>query len=228
MARLVQAYISLGGNPYDISHFLHPNTTTLSETPEGALVRTEQYPGGGVVAPKSSAPNEPLPEPLSEDGSVEPVKTGFEAYEGGWMNSHRYNTARQGGRLDRGSWDSNTVVRVMHDVRKWANKEIKNRLQNMEWRIIKLSDLAEQLTQERDHVLMEAFAGTLNRLPSEYRDDDQYDSRRLMQVILQDFYSVLYETSPSGITYGFRANVSSGLLSFMFADVPEDVDGPMG
>jgi hypothetical protein len=228
LARLVQAYIAQGGNPYDISHFLHPDTTAWVETSDGKLARQEEYPGGGFVAPKSAAYNEPLAKPLSDDGSAMPEETGYGAYPGGMMDTHRYNPGRLGGRLDRGSWDSNTVNRVMHDVRKWANKEIKTRLQDMEWRVIKLSDLAEQLTQERDHVLMEAFAGTLNGLPESFRDDAQYDSRRLMQVIIQDFYGVLYETTPGGVTYGFRANVAAGGLLFMFPDVPEDADGPMG
>lgn len=225
LARLVQAYIATGGNPYDISGFLRPDTTVWVETETG-LVRQEQYPGGGFVAPKSSEYNDPMPQPVSDDGSESPQQTGYEAYPGGFVESPRYNPGRLGGRLDRGSWDSTTVNRVMHDVRRWANKEIKYRLQDMEWRVIKLSDLVEQLQQERDHVLMEAFAGQLNGMP--LLDEDQIDPKRLCQVVIQDMYALLYEIDAAGIPYGFRARTDTGFLRFMFPDVPEDETGTLG
>ena len=224
LARLVQAYIAQGGNPYNISSFLYPDTTGWVENDDGTMSRIELYPGGGLIAPKSTSYTSPS-EPLSEDGSVPPKKTGYEAHEGGWIESHKYQPARMGGRLDRGGWDYSTVNRLMHDVRKWANKEIKTRLQDMEWRIIKLSDLAEQLTKERDEVLQEAFAGQLSGL--EALDEDQIDPQRLCQCLIQDMYALLYETD-GGVPFGFRANVQTGFLGFTFPDVPEDEAGPMG
>ena len=232
LARLVQAYIATGGNPYDISGFLRPDTTEWVETIDGELVRHERYPGGGFIAPKSAAYNEPLPMPVTDPDpnfsgtQPSPQQTGFEAYPGGFVDSHRYGPSRLGGRVDRGAWDSPTVNRVMHDVRKWANQEIKNRLQNMEWRIIKLSDLAEQLEQERDEVLLESFAGQLSNLP--LLDQDQIDPKRLCQVIIQDMYTLLYETSAGGVPYGIRANVETGFLQFVYPDVPEDGVGSLG
>lgn len=231
LARLMQAYIATGGNPYDISGFLYPDTTEWADT-EGGPVRREKYPGGGFVAPISSSYNDPMPMPVTDPDALEgdvppsPQQTGYEAYPGGQINSHRYAPGRMGGRLDRGTWDYATVNRVMHDVRGWANKEIKTRLQNMEWRIIKLSDLAEQLEQERDVVLMDAFAGQLNNMP--LLDEDKIDPKRLCQVIIQDMYSLLYETNAGGVPFAFRANVQTGFLRFMFPDVPEDVAGSMG
>ena len=224
LARLVQAYIAQGGNPYNISSFLYPDTTGWVENDDGTMSRIELYPGGGLIAPKSTSYTSPS-EPLSEDGSVPPKKTGYEAHEGGWIESHKYQPARMGGRLDRGAWDYSTINRLMHDVRKWANKEIKTRLQDMEWRIIKLSDLAEQLTKERDEVLQEAFAGQLSGL--EALDEDQIDPQRLCQCLIQDMYALLYETD-GGVPFGFRANVQTGFLGFTFPDVPEDEAGPMG
>lgn len=224
LARLMQAYIAQGGNPYNISSFLHPDTTGWVENDDGTMSRIELYPGGGLIAPKSTSYTSPS-EPLSEDGSVPPKKTGYEAHEGGWIESHKYQPARMGGRLDRGAWDYSTINRLMHDVRKWANKEIKTRLQDMEWRIIKLSDLAEQLTKERDEVLQEAFAGQLSGL--EALDEDQIDPKRLCQCLIQDMYALLYETD-GGVPFGFRANVQTGFLGFTFPDVPEDEAGPMG
>lgn len=221
LCRLMQAYIALGGNPYDISHFLRPDTTKWEDG--GAHV--QRYPGGGFVAPKTAEYNEPLPQPTSVDGSTAPMQTGYEVYPGGMVDSPRYNPGRQGGRLDRGAWDSGTVVRVMHDVRRWANQEIKTKLQNLEWQIIKLSDLAEQLQEERDFTLMEAFGGQLNGLPP--LDDTLFDPRRLCQVLIADMYALIYETK-GGIPIGFRANAQTGFLMFTFPDVPEDEAGPMG
>jgi len=220
VARLMQAYIATGGNPYDISGFLHPDTTTWVDTDSGAVMM-EQYPGGGMIAPKS-AEYVTKSEPTSEDGSTPPEKTGFEAYQGGMIDHPGYVAGRMGGRLDRGTWDSDTVNLVMHDVRKWANKEIKARLQDMEWRIVKLADLAEQLRQERDFILMDAFAGQLNGLG--LLDEVKQDPRRLCQCIIQDMYALLYETDATGVPYGFRANVETGFLRFVYPDEPADQD----
>ena len=224
IARLMQAYIAQGGNPYNISSFLYPDTTAWVMGADGLMVRVEAYPGGGFVAPKSVS-YIGQPSPLSEDGSVPPEKTGYEAHEGGMIASHKYLPGRMGGRLNRGSWDYSTVNRLMHDVRKWANKEIKTRLQDMEWRIVKLSDLAEQLTKERDEVLQEAFAGQLSGLPP--LDEDQQDPRRLCQCLIQDMYALLYETN-GDVPFGFRANAETGFLGFTFPDVPEDEAGTLG
>lgn len=228
LARLMQAYIALGGNPYNISGFLYPHTTEWIETDTG-WTRNQKYPGGGMVAPESASYTGPQPTPTDTDGVpyTADSRTGFEGSQAGMIASHRYNPGRMFGRLDRGAWDYSTVNRVMHDVRKWANKEIKTKLQDMEWRIVKLADTAEQLTDERDFVLMEAFAGQLNRMP--LLDDSQVDPKRLCQVLIQDMYTLLYETAaPGSPPFGFRANVETGFLRFTFPDQPEDEAGPMG
>lgn len=227
LARLVQAYIATGGNPYNISGFLHPDQTEWLENVDEDLVKLEQYPGGGIVAPKSVAYNNPVPGVGTNlDGTPLVDRTGYEGYEGGYVDSHRYYPNRQGGRLDRGAWDYSTVNRVMHDVRKWANVTIKRRLQDMEWQIIKLSDLHEQLRQERDQVLMEAFAGQLDGL--EILDEEQYDPRRLVQSIIADMYALIYETDESGVPRGTKASADLGFLYFAFPNVPEENLGPMG
>ncbi len=225
LARLVQAYIATGGNPFNISGFLHPNTTEVSPQADGGVSVAQDYPGGGAPGAQSVAYDNPLPEG-PEDGSTNPNKSGYEAYEGGYIDHPGYKPARMGGRMDRGSWDDATVVRVMHDTRNWANKEIKARLQNREWQIIKLSDCWEQLRVERDEVLMEAFGGQLIDLPG--LDDETFDPKRLCQVIIADMYSVLFDVDDSGIPTGFKPNPGLGLLFFAYKDVPADDAGPMG
>ena len=231
LARLMQAYIALGGNPFDISGFLHPGTTHWVEGGDGFEgIRTQQYPGGGFIAPKSTAYNNPMPEKFSKDEesgeTPKPEKTGYESYEGGHIASHKYYAGRMGGRMDRGSWDHETVLRVMTDVRGWANKEIKTKLQDMGWRIIKLSDLHEQLRQERDEVLMDAFAGTLDGL--EGLDELKNDPKRLCQAIIADMYALLFVGDASGLPTGFRARDSVGYLQFTFKDEIADGLGSMG
>jgi len=229
LAKLVQAYIAQGGNIYNVSKFLRPDTTEFIGAAEDDLDRVEKSPGGGIVAPQSVNYNNPLPQVNSdgEDGSTV-EKTGYEGYEGGYVASHRYYPGRMGGRIDRGAWDSNTIVRAMHDVRKWANPTIKGRLQNMEWRIIKLSDLCEQLEKERDEVLMEAFGGQLEGLP--WLDTEKYDPRKLVQNLIADMYALLMQTDGASGTVPINSGASKeiGHLFFAFEDTPEEVLGPMG
>ena len=225
LAKLMQAYIATGGNPFNISGFLHPDTTEVTLQADGTAVRTQQYPGGGAPAARSVEYNNPLPEDGDPNNHF-PEKTGYEGYEGGYIDSTRYIPARMGGRIDRGSWDNATVLRVMHDVRKWADKEIKARLQDMEWRIIKLSDLHEQLKTERDMVLMEAFGGQLNEMPP--LDIEKFDPQRLCQVLIQQMYALIFDSGESGIPMATKANPAMGLLYFVFENKPEDSAGPMG
>lgn len=226
LCKLVQAYIATGGNPFDISGFLHPDETEWQVDENGEALRKERYPHGGIRAPLSVDYNNPLPE-VGEDSGGNPVrvKSGFEGYEGGYLNTHRYYPARMGGRRNRGAWDAETVTRVMHDVRKWANKEIKARLQDMEWRIIKLSDLHEQLRQERDRDLLEAFGGQLHGMP--VPDFDALDPRRFCQNLIADMYEVLYAQTEDG-TPIFRGGENLGFLQFSFEDDPAEEAGPLG
>lgn len=228
--RLVQAYIATGGNPFNISGFLRPESTTAEPLEDGNVAVSQDNPGGGVLSARSAEYNEPYYEG-PKDGSDIPEQTGQEGHPGGYVGtdlgpSHRYNPARLGGRLDRGGWDSGTVNRVMHDTRKWANKEIKSRLQDKEWQILKLSDCYEQLRMERDFMLLEAFAGQLTDFPE--MDEDKFDPTRLCQNVIADMYTLLFDVSDSGIPTGFKANPEIGHAVFAFEDVPEDSAGPMG
>jgi len=225
LAKLMQAYIATGGNPFNISGFLHPDTTLVQVDSDGNTIRIQKYPSGGAPAAQSVQYNNPVFE-AGDPGDKFPKKTGYEGYEGGYIQSTRYIPGRMGGRIDRGCWDNATVLRVMQDVRKWANKEIKARLQDMEWRIVKLSDLHEQLKTERDMVLMEAFAGQLENMPA--IDHEKFDPQRLCQVLIQQMYSLIYDSEEGGIPTTTKASPTLGLLYFVFEDKPEDQAGPMG
>lgn len=224
LCRLVQAYIAEGGNPMNICGFLYPDTTEVVARRDGGVDVIQEYPGGGAPGAMSADYNWPLPED-PETGSSVPKKSGYEGSPAGMVRSSRYMPGRLGSRMDRGTWDSNTVTRVMHETRKWANKEIKTRLQDKEWRIIKLSDCCEQLKKEREETLMEAFGGLLVDMPD--MDPEKFDPRRTAQVIIADFYNLLYDTK-GGLPLGFKPSPTLGLLYFAVEDVPEDGFEGMG
>jgi hypothetical protein len=206
IGRLVQAYVALGGNPLDISPFMYPDTTQIVETlPDGSVVISEEYPFGGVIAPKSVDAENPVDDPND---------TGYGSYQGGRSESAMDYSARLRGRNDRGLYDSDAIVKTFHMTRRWANQEIKERLQDMEWRIIKLADLREQLVAERDEILVQAFGGYLGGVPDRF-DDDRFMRGFLVQNLVQDMYELLYQMNDDGSVASFTANVDTGLAYFI-------------
>lgn len=233
LGRLMQAYIATGGNPMSICGFLSPDSTLMTPIEGGDVSVVQEYPGGGAPGAMSVDYNDPLPEsPDQADGvdpdvvNTNPKMTGYEGYRGGMIDHPGYIPGRLGSRMDRGSWDSNTVTRVMHDARKWNNQAIKRRLQDKEWQIIKLSDLYEQLLLEREETLMEAFGGQLNDMP--HLDDAKFDPRRLVQVLIADMYGLLFDVDESNIPNGAKMHPEAGHLYFVLKDVPGDGFGGTG
>ena len=221
LGRLVRAYVANGGNPLDISSFWHPDSTEVIEEDEaGKTIKVrETYPHGGVLAPRSANYNEPL--------AIAGDDTGYGAYRGGWANADGYYPARQGGRAGPGSYDADSVVRYMHQTRSWANQDIKERLQDIEWQIIKLCDLREQLEVERDEVLQQAFGGVLSGL-YEF-DSERFDPKLRVQVLVQEMYEKLYVLNDARQVVSFEANEDIvPFLTFTFPEVPSEKRDPMG
>ena len=229
LERLLQAYMMTGGNPMDISPFAYPDGIEfLSESFDGDPVTMERYPHGGVVAPKTANYDSPVP----EGGSAVPLgggasktveakgETGYGGYPGGYANTDRYYPARLGSRMDRGAFDSDTLVRTIHQVRSWANTTIKERFQDAEWRIIKQCDLREQLLTERDETLVQAFGGVLDGV--EIFDDDRFVRGLYVQNLIQDMYQLLYETNADGSVRAFKTNQETAFLDFTFPDVTSE------
>ena len=219
LGRLCQAYIANGGNPLDISPFMYPDSTAVTiENDDGTVVTTTKYPHGGVVAPLSAAPNEPLSQ---KDGT-----SGYGAFPGGFLNTDRYYPARQDKRATKGDFDFDAIVSSMDKIRSWANQEIKEKLQDIEWRIIKLCDLKEQLIKERDEVLVQAFGGVLTSV-SEF-DPNRFDSVIRVQNLVQEMNSLIYETKPDGTVLSYTAKADVQFLEFTFADVASEWRDPLG
>jgi hypothetical protein len=224
LGMLMRAYIANGGNPLDISPFSHPDGTTVSVGPGDEAVSSFAYPHGGVVAPLSAEPMENV-EVMVDGPDGNPVDSGFGQDRGGWLNTDRYYPARQGGRADRGSWDSDSIVKAIHHTRQWANQEIKERLQDLEWRIIKLCDLREQLIRERDEILVQAFGGVLRGVKS--FDQGRFNPDLLVQNVVNLLYYQIYETDGKGLV-STKASKKIGLLPFTFEDLPSELRDPMG
>jgi hypothetical protein len=219
LARLCQAYIAVGGNPYDIAPFMYPDTTTvLSLTADNQPIVSNRYPKGGIVAPKSAAYNNP---------SDDPNDTGFGPWQGGYLETDRYYPARQGRRTTRGAFDFISVVKSMHQIRVWANQEIKEKLQDMEWRIIKQADLREQLVFERDELLQQAFGGACDGLTDAVFDTDRFVRGLQVQRLIADMYTLMFSTTESG-EQSYAANDSVPFLRFVFADTLSENRVPLG
>jgi len=221
LARLVQAYIVQGGNPFDLSPFWMPDRTQIvGQDGEGNAIRVEQYPFGGLLALKSAEPNEPLPQKATDDDGNEVIlKTGFAGYEGGQAETDANFALRLGTRAPVANHDIVTAMRKMRD---WANQDIKGRLNNIEWRVIKLMDLREQLEKERDEVLTQAFGGSLDGLRG--LPTQSIDPNLTVQSLVQDMYEIIYEMDEATKTVkSYRAGPDVDLLDFTFADVPSEV-----
>jgi hypothetical protein len=211
LEKLMQAYIFQGGNPFDISPFMIPDLTeVISIDPNGQPVFKEQYPYGGVAAARSVDYNSPV-----NDAS----DTGYGDYQGGYIQFDRYYPARLGGRIHPPDLQ---ITKVMRSIRDWANQDIKNRLQMLEWKIIKQMDLREQLITERDEILVQAFGGFSDSVS--YLDEERMNPDLNVINLINDMYSILYEN-----TYPFfKAKGEIGFLDHAFKDVVSEITHPLG
>lgn len=170
LEKLLQAYIAQGGNPFDISMFLQPDTTlTLSQ--EGREdFSLEPYPYGGILAPRTVD--------FAGDGP----------YDGGFLPALKYLPSRLGSREV--IWDKTVpIVEFTDAAQRWARKEIRHKRNNIESRIIKLCDLREQLIHERDELIEQAVGDFIVGIP--FREEYFSESRRLLRL-LHEFDRVFY------------------------------------
>ena len=182
LGKLIKAYIAQGGNPFDISMFLYPDSyewverdaeTTVSDgeviTDENGnlknLYRKYTQPYGGMVAPRSSKPDE-----------SEQLDTA------GWLPLWKYEPRRLGGRNKSIYPRADEIGGVISHARKWVTQEISHLRNNLEARIIKLCDLREQLMMERDDILFNALSGTTAKLKP-YDPKSQLDELHLSHIV---------------------------------------------
>ena len=168
LEKLLQAYIVAGGNPLDISMFMYPETSQyeISGSPsedKDNFFKIQEYPYDGMVSPvnrQNAESSEYKKSSLDKQGST--YSFGNDA--GGNLNISKY----QGPRLGTGSraiWQQDHTISsaIMHDLRRWCNQEIAEKLHLLEHKIIKLCDLEEQLRDEIT-LLTRAFGGSIGEL----------------------------------------------------------------
>lgn len=203
LERLVQAYIANGGNPLDISHFFIPDQAKLIEQDSGELIREEKYPYGGLAWPYTSRVGEP--------------ENTFGPFQGGWLPILKYPPTRIGGRKEIGA-ESEIFVNYISALRKPFEKEIQEKIHNLESRIIKLCDLAEQLYQERNIILVQAFGGLMDSMVS--FDEDQFARGLRVPNIVDAIDDIFYVRGETGVVD--LDNINSESLS-LFDNLWEDV-----
>jgi len=174
LEKLIRAYIANGGNPFDISLFLSPTSTLLLDPASDAQTPTQPY--DGVVYPESDA---------YVSGHI---------YRGGFQSIKKYIPARVGGRKE---LDDSRTAQLVDRARRWTNKEIKTKRNDIEARIIKLCDLREQLQTELEDMTM-ALAGTVGAIP--YLNEEQMGEQHTVAAITAAIDTVFYITDEDGVT----------------------------
>jgi hypothetical protein len=181
LGKLLKAYIAQGGNPFDISMFLKPDsyqwvereveasseqgTVTDSQGNTQNVYKSYDLPYGGTLWPRTATAEE-----------SEQVDTS------GWLPLLKYPGWRLGGSNKSIYPRADEIGGVIYHARKWATQEISHLRNNLEARIIKLCDLREQLLIERDDLLFNALSGTASKL-APYDPNIQLDEVHLSHIV---------------------------------------------
>jgi hypothetical protein len=155
LGKLIIAYIAQGGNPFDISMFLSPDSYKISntedeESPEwsaGGKSVSFTQPYGGVIYPQSQEEDE------------------FKGQDQrGWLPLWKFPPRKLGGNERNIYPEADEIGGQIAEARRWVRQEITQLRNDLEARIIKLCDLREQLIRERDEVLYNALVGSVAAL----------------------------------------------------------------
>lgn len=201
LAKLVQAYIALGGNPFDVSLFLTPDSTVLLDPRDEEMAGTPSQPYKGVIYPKSAA---------YTTGGV---------YQGGFMVVKKYVPARVGGRRRLEDW---VISEPVDRSRRWVAKELRYKRNEVEARIIKLCDLREQLLNELEELTW-AVGGVVASVP--LLDTEQFDPDLTIGQIVATIDALFYEVDEDG-TADFDTENTEGLGKhpYLLSDLSPDED----
>lgn len=204
LERLIQAYVANGGNPFDISHFFIPDEAAVTvDEDTGEFTRNEVYPYGGLAWPYTSETGEP--------------SDTFGPYQGGWLPILKYPPLRIGNRKDTGT-DEEVFVNYIDALRKPFSQEIREKIHNIEARILKLCDLSEQLKNERDVILVQAFGGLLD-VSFEF-DSDRYTNSLRVPKIVDAIDDLFYQRDDNGVIDLDTVNTTSlSLFNTLWEDI---------
>jgi hypothetical protein len=196
LEKLIQAFIAQGGNPMAISMFLQPDQTQFTspqdpeESEESPTNRSnEEFSDIGPASTPAVQPGRGVVAPMSGD-----YGPGGQ-YKGGLSTSLRDMTKIVGRYFPEGEAGAKIAIRMNH-ARKWVGQEIAE-LTRMEVRIIKLMDLREQLTQERNTIIQQAVGGSVVDFPLS-PDGERFARNLHLTRIVSEMDSVFYKTGPDG------------------------------
>jgi hypothetical protein len=181
---LLRAYIAQGGNPFDISMFLTPDSFDVIEETEAAT--TQDPEAAGTVPVTAIRENQPYGG-IAASGTTDPLTPGL--YMGGWLPLWRYPSRRFGNTVNHTA-QSADMTRTIHAARGWVTQEIRTLRNDIEARIIKLMDLREQLTKERDELLPTAVGGSVPGL--NWSSEGEFATSHNVAMIVENIDSVFY------------------------------------
>ena len=175
LGKLIQAYVARGGNFFDISMFLKPDSYDIveQEGEDGPInVIKDMQPYTGVISPSS--------------GDAISDRVDLTGVTDVWRDPAR----KLGGKGT--LWDEDSTKQVgdrIISARSWIQQEIKELRNELEARIIKLCDLREQLLIERNEIILSAIGGTVEGTdfdPNSFLED--YHLSNVVHVLDTDFY----------------------------------------
>jgi len=133
LAKLIQAYVALGGNPFDISMFIGPESSTVSAT--GGAQQTVPY--GGVL-------------------TMQEMKYAYDQGAGDRDgNFLKFRASRYGGAAQ--ARNEAPIADLIERFKKPYTQEIRYKRTRIEEQIIKLCDLREQLDQEVEDLIWSTY-----------------------------------------------------------------------
>ena len=185
----MKAYIALGGNPFDISMFLDPeNGVKFTNAPEneGSVIMRFLQPYGGVASVRTRE----SPTATYDDGGELIYGKNFRLRAGKEM---RFDRAEAVG------------VRI-ESAREWANQGIKEKRSDLEWRILKMVDLCEQLKIERAECLLHSVAGMSNDAPA---IDDTMSYDHTLKAHIKTLDQIVFELTEDGVPLRGTVNLAN-------------------
>ena len=196
IGKLIGAYVALGGNPFDISMFLTPKNGVVNAL---GVYEDLQQPGYGVAYK------------LGFSYSLDSAGNNADA------NLSSFKPSRIGGERETGSERLSSSIKLL---RNWTIKEMYQKRILIEERILKLSDLYEQLEKERrDLIRATRGAGMRGRF-----DPDLFSDKHTVQYLVFLFDSTWREAEEDG-TVDPDASVNEAALGGypnLISDIDED------
>tara|TARA_B100000212_G_scaffold339436_1_gene317893 strand:+ start:467 stop:1327 length:861 start_codon:yes stop_codon:yes gene_type:complete len=200
LEKLMQAYTAQGGNPFDISMFLDPKNEVFDIGSDNKIQPAFTQPYGGVLYPMSRD------QKTTAEGGL------MTEDMGGLLNFEKNPKARMHRSFP---WQvCQQTEYLIERGRRWCNQSIRDKRNELEYRIIKLMDLREQLVEEADLIRMACggFVAGVER-PSAFHQ--VYSAASLMQAVDNQFFAY----GENGERLGVAAeSLEQGVFDYLYTD----------